>query len=174
MSKDKLIHYFVLLKARLDRRHRVINGTMAESKVKADRRNGVCQFSGSWWQVVHANSCIANIQHSPSWYKETHLFRMPRSSSATPSDSSHDSESPRKRAPSVDEDAMELDQSILSTLSDDCEHVVSLKSSPPMLANFDKGLNWSASSALARVRRTKKRKVNNSITSLEFLNLICF
>ncbi|PVG04291.1 cysteine proteinase [Serendipita vermifera] len=84
---------------------------------------------------------------------------MPRSSSATPSDSSHDSESPRKRAPSVDEDAMELDQSILSTISDDCEHIASLNSSPRMLANYDKGLNWSASSAFAKGPRAKKRKM---------------
>ncbi|CAG8662048.1 9699_t:CDS:10, partial [Acaulospora colombiana] len=73
---------------------------------------------------------------------------MPRSSSATPSDSSHDSESPRRRAASVTEDAMELDH--LSTVSDDCEHIVAFKASSRMLANYDKGLNWSASSALAK------------------------
>lgn len=89
---------------------------------------------------------------------------MPRSSSARPSDSSHDSESPIKRAPSVDEDVnMDIDIERYTNSpparGKSCEHLQSLTSSDQMLSHYEKALKWSTSAHANTQHRAKRRRV---------------
>jgi hypothetical protein len=85
---------------------------------------------------------------------------MPRSSSEAPSDSSHDSESPRKRAPSVSDDRMDIDQISVDGPFGICGHILTLTGSPKMLAWYGKALAWSGVKYGTDHPHSKRRKVS--------------
>ncbi|KAG8822265.1 hypothetical protein FRC19_006311 [Serendipita sp. 401] len=87
---------------------------------------------------------------------------MSRSMSTSSSDSSHDSESPRKREASGIDDAMELDEPPVPEVHVmPCEHLKALETSPNILLNYQKALKWSGAGAYGRGLR--RRKVSFSL-----------
>lgn len=85
---------------------------------------------------------------------------MPRSASTTPSDSSHDSESPRKRAPSVGDDTMSVDLEASAPRAAFCEHVRDLVQDEQILAHYEKAINLARLLLGGGRGRTKRRKVS--------------
>lgn len=87
---------------------------------------------------------------------------MPRSSSVSSSDSSHDSESHRKRSALMDEDTvMDIERALDSPVppAGTCEHVQLLSGSTQMLSNYEKALKWSTSSLSNGIHSAKRRRV---------------
>jgi hypothetical protein len=119
-----------------------------------ERRNKANESGGKWRTYL--------------WIFEGARYRhttMPRSSSSTPSDSSHDSESPRKRAPSVGDDAMSVDLETQVIKPAFCQHIKELIEEPQALVNYER-VNYEKALSLAGVLlgagrgRTKRRKVS--------------
>lgn len=87
---------------------------------------------------------------------------MPRSSSATPSDSSHGSESPRKRDPSLGGDRMDVDAASVNNRFGSCKHVQAMTGSLRMLESYEKALAWSGAKYGSDHSHSKRRKVGRS------------
>ena len=96
---------------------------------------------------------------------QNYFSDMPGSSTATSSESSRDSESPKKRAPSLLDDKMEVDSSPVDSPFVACEHIRTMTGSSKMLGYYEKALAWSGAKYGADHPHSKRRKVGRSLVS---------